>query len=334
MQDNIELVQDLLGQMRPGSPRSEGALTLVPFFASAPAKDYLIASEAIESGLLKIGEVGSGEVPNVVVQNSADLPVLLLDGEHIEGARQSRILNVTALVAAGKETLLPVSCVEQGRWGYTGTQSFAPSPDHAYSRLRRAQAEMSVAAVSLGHERRPDQGAVWQEVAQKHAETGARSDTGAMRDSFERQRHALTSITRAFGRPEPGQTGVLACIGGEPVVLDAFDRPETLYKMWQRLISGYALDAIGVRTEQRNSGAADRFLGEAARGDFLLQPSIGIGEDVVVSGGEVVGNALAWDGGVVHLALFGRTRPPRRSSGGGRMASPTSRRQRRGHFHA
>jgi hypothetical protein len=44
--------------------------------------------------------------------------VLILDGEELVGAKQNRIVNTTILVAAGAEIVIPVSCVEQGRWTY------------------------------------------------------------------------------------------------------------------------------------------------------------------------------------------------------------------------
>ncbi len=66
--------------MVPGTPRHEAGLTLVPFFAAAPAKDYFLAAEAAELGVIEIGDVGGGDVPNIVVQNKSDLPVLLVDG--------------------------------------------------------------------------------------------------------------------------------------------------------------------------------------------------------------------------------------------------------------
>jgi hypothetical protein len=43
---------------------------------------------------------------------------LLLDGEQLVGAKQNRIPNMIVLVAAQTEVTIPVSCVEQGRWGY------------------------------------------------------------------------------------------------------------------------------------------------------------------------------------------------------------------------
>lgn len=334
MDKRIKLVRDLLSQMVPGKARRSGGLTLVPFFAAAPANDYFLASEAAGLGLIEIGEVGGGDVPNVVVQNKGDLPVLLVDGEHLEGAKQNRIINVSALIAERSRTILPVSCVEQGRWAYTGDASFAPSQDHAYARLRKMQAEASVVAAHAGRERRPSQGAVWDEVSSKHQEMGVMSSSGAMRDSYEGHRGALRAIQKAFANPEPGQTGVLACIGGEPIVLDAFDRPDTLSKMWKRLVSGYAMDALTAPSDKLPAGVAEEFMAQARAGEFSIQAPVGIGSDVVVTSPAVVGTALAWEEGVVHLTLFGRGRSTDAPDTGGRIATSVTRRRMRRHFHS
>jgi hypothetical protein len=73
-----------------------------------------------EARVTEVSEAGS--VPFLQVANGADRPLLLLDGEELIGAEQNRILNTAVLVAAHTEVTIPVSCVEQGRWGYRGRQ--------------------------------------------------------------------------------------------------------------------------------------------------------------------------------------------------------------------
>jgi hypothetical protein len=57
-----------------------------------------------------------GSVPELRLENNADLPVLLVDGEELVGAKQNRVLNLTILAPAKRTTVIPVSCVEAGRW--------------------------------------------------------------------------------------------------------------------------------------------------------------------------------------------------------------------------
>jgi len=73
------------------------------------------------------------------VANGADRPLLLLDGEELIGAKQNRILNTTVLVDAHMEVTIPVTCVEQGRWGYCGRQ-FRPGDASLYASLRARKA--------------------------------------------------------------------------------------------------------------------------------------------------------------------------------------------------
>lgn len=312
-----------------GELKSSGPLTLLPLTGAAPAKDYLLAADAIAEGLLSLTELGSGSVPEVAALNEAELPVLLLDGEHIEGAKQSRVLNSTALIGAGRKTVLPVSCVEHGRWAYSGdsTSDFQASPDFSYSRLRARNAAAIGGNLREGLGHRTDQGEVWDEVALKHREVGvAASDSGALRDAFETRRSDLEGIIRAFPLPDPGQTGVLACVGGRPVAMDLFDKPETLDKLWTRLINGYALDAVTEPEARMQEGSIDAFFTSAARANVTTHEGIGLGMDVVLTGRSVVGHALVWDGGIVHVALFssGGQQP---HATGDSIATPSRRRQ-------
>ena len=65
------------------------------------------------------------------------------------GAKQNRILNMTVLVAAHSEVIIPVSCVEQGRWGYRARHS-APSDFSLYAGLRAKKTRGSPARSARG----------------------------------------------------------------------------------------------------------------------------------------------------------------------------------------
>ncbi len=306
--DHIASVRQLISEeLDPRDPKSAGTLTLVPLFGGMPAKDYIIGADAFAAGLLTITEIGhAGDVTHLEATNKAGSPVLLLDGEHLEGAKQNRILNATVLVAANRTTTLPVACVEQGRWHYQTRPDFASSDDFAYGRLRSRNAATRAESMRASGSRAVDQGEVWAEVALKHQEAGSVSPTGAMRAAFEHRRSELDEIKAVFAEPEPGQTGVIACVAGRPVALDAFDRPETLTRLWSRLLSGYALDAVGHKKTTLEADAVASFLGSAVNATTTGHEGLGLGMDVVITDQSIVGNALTWEERVVHLALFAR----------------------------
>lgn len=331
--NHVAQVLDLIRSgLNPGEPRGSHGLTLVPLFGGAPAKEYMLAQEAFAEGLLTITEVEGGSVPEVAALNSGELPVLLLDGEHIEGAMQSRVLNSSALIPARQKTILPVACVEQGRWHYESSDRFDLSENIAYSRLRSKNAAAAAMSARLDEGREVDQGEVWDDVVFKHHERlVGPSPTGAMNDAYEVSRNQIDEILAELRRPEPGQTGVVVCISGRCVALDAFDRPETLTRLWGRLSRGYAMDALSSTPASLDDGVVQRFLEEACSGETTSHDGIALGMDVMLTSPSVVGHALTWESGVLHVALFARSEDSRgRDTDDGTIESPL---QRRGYLH-
>ena len=124
-------LSEVAPRVRVGTPLVRHNLTVFPLFAEdsfAPAS-YISIGAAIRSGSAKITEASEGgSVPILALENLTDIPVLIIDGEELLGAKQDRISNLTVL-APGKHTLpLPVSCVGRGRWSYR-SREFADSPN-------------------------------------------------------------------------------------------------------------------------------------------------------------------------------------------------------------
>lgn len=94
------------------------AVTCVPLLrtdGTGPA--YITLSEALQRSTLTVTEISvQASVPDLLVANCGDLPVLVLDGEELAGAKQNRVLNTSVLLSAHSETIIPVSCTEHGRW--------------------------------------------------------------------------------------------------------------------------------------------------------------------------------------------------------------------------
>jgi hypothetical protein len=107
-----------LSKLELGPIQQHNNLAVIPLFAPGmEGPEYLTLKQALDARLLTIAEVSQGgSVPELKVINQGDLPVLLLDGEELVGAKQNRILNTTILLKEKSETLIPVSCTESGRW--------------------------------------------------------------------------------------------------------------------------------------------------------------------------------------------------------------------------
>ncbi len=311
---SLAAVRAALGRLEVGEPVTHGPLTLAPVTGLSAGPDYLIGADAIAAGLLRLEEHGGGVVERIIAHCDAELPVLLLDGEHLAGAKQDRILTTGVLLAPRSRTVLPVSCVEQGRWSLRSA-AFAPAANHAPARLRGVQAQHGTVRARAGAERRAAQSEVWDTVYELYVAPTGPSPTGALSDAYTARHEDIHDLIAAFDAPAGDQCGVVAAIAGTPVVADIFDRPETLAALWERLLGGYATDAVlaGRKGRAVTPGSLRAFLRPPR--DGFVHPGTGIEEHTVLTG-RVLASCITWQDHIVHAAYF------RREPGGGALQGP------------
>ena len=133
---------------------------------------------------------------------------------------------------------------------------------------------------------------------------GSSSPTGAMRDAYEQRASELEAMTRSFERPLPEQTGVIVTVGGRAVAFDGFDKPETLARLWPRLVRGYAMEALGEPERHTDREIAERFIAAIGSAKATAHDAVGLGTEVVLTDQSFVAGALVWEGSVVHVAAF------------------------------
>src|SRR4051812_38767521 len=96
-----------------GRGAERGAFTVFPIWGEyAGPRGYTTRMQ-----LGQVVEADSGPaVDTLVVTNTADKPLLLLEGQILEGGWQNRMLARSSLVAARVAQPVDVVCVEAGRW--------------------------------------------------------------------------------------------------------------------------------------------------------------------------------------------------------------------------
>lgn len=245
-------------RVRVGAPLRHESLSVFPLFSAAAAAepvDYHLSDTALAEKLLVIEEVSEGgSVPELLVKNRGDVRVLFLEGEELVGAKQNRVLNTSLLVPAHAETKIPVSCVEQGRWGYR-SRHFDLSGSHSPSKLRKKLRASVSRSVKDNQGHRSDQGEVWKEVASLHSTHGVSSDTSAMSDAFNTYQDRIAAYREKI-QYVSGATGMAVAIGARVVSLDLFDKPATCEKVWDRMLSGVVFDALEAAPEAAACEAA------------------------------------------------------------------------------
>ncbi len=306
----MKIITETIACIKIGTPSRFGNLTLFPLTDGGRHKaDYLTLDEALAGKSAHITEVSeSGSVPELSFVNEGDKAVFLLDGEELIGAKQNRVLNLSILVAAGKTLIIPVSCVERGRWHHRSREfSSAQRAQYAEARAKR----MAQVSDSIKFHGRPfsDQGAVWDDIDEKLRSFSMASPTSAMSDIFEQQSRKLDEYVGSFKTSE-GQTGVMFAINGKIMGFDLFDCAETLQKLFPKLMRSYALDALDSATSKDakakipSPASAAKFLQSVRRAEMTTSPAIGEGEDVRLSARNTTGAALAIKERVIHMGAF------------------------------
>ena len=299
-------IAETLSALQHGKVQVFENLALFPLIGSdAGGIEYQLFEESLQVGCARVAEVSeSGHVPELALTNDCDIPVLLLDGEELVGAKQNRILNLTILAPARTTTVIPVSCVEAGRWSYA-TPEFKSSKRAFFSSGRAKKAASVSASMRASGAHASDQAMVWDDIAEFSACMDVHSPTGAAEALHTQNRPALDRYLAAF-HAETNQTGALFAINGRIVGIDLFDKRATYAKLLPLLIESYALDAIAAANEPlpETEESVPGFIESVANADVQSFPGAGLGQDARLQADRLTGGALLVDGTVVHLCAF------------------------------
>jgi hypothetical protein len=300
-------VLDLLQSVQVTEPQDVGNLQV--FGLRKPGADglrYSTLDEALAAGALEVTEASEGgSVPTLTVTNKSDGMVFLMAGEQLIGAKQNRVLNASIMVGGRTVLPIPVSCVEAGRWAYR-SRSFGSHGTSSHSALRHKMSKSATAAYRAAGRPSSDQGEVWTEVSRKLAAMGSHSSTAALDQAYEDTRVRLDDMLGQMRVPE-GCCGVVFALGGRITGVDLFDKPETLGKLWPKLLRAYAIDALEtpLSAEVRVTPEAVRsWLNTANTAKVEPFPSPGLGQDVRLEAPTLVGASLVVEEQPVHVELF------------------------------
>jgi len=307
--NDMQTLTDLIETLEIGGPTAAGTLALIPLLRRGSTTlgeppDYLLYQRAHEMSLISIEEVDeAGIVSELRVNNRANKPVLLVEGEVLLGMKQTRVLNVTVLVPAQTNLFVPVSCVEAGRWRATSAEAVGKSAVHLAPSVRAAKTVTVARSMRSARTFDSDQGAVWAGVDRILDRHGANAPSRSYADLAAQDASRFTHVARSV-EPEPGQVGVIACVGGKVVCVDVFEAPQVLAALWEGLVASYQAEVmVGDGTPGKPNGAR-RWFRSIAAGSASVGPEIGMGAHVTVVAPDVEAAALVYETKILHLSAF------------------------------
>ena len=289
--------------VRVGQPTRCGALEVFPLFTERlphGTLEYLLSAEAMAAGTCTVVE--TGKVSELTVENTGKKPVLFLEGEEVCGGRQNRAVGESVLVGAGTRTTVPVFCVERGRWGGSSPHLMAGS--HCPPSLRHVLKRGS--SVTGTFRSINSQAAVWRLIAAKHFATGTCSQYENMSDALRPE--VVEGLRQTLKYPE-GASGIAVTRNGKTIGIDVFDRPDSLQKLWDRLvIMGLTLDAVDLRDADLQADDISRsvqlYMDSIRSMRWQQMESVALGELYRATGDDgSLATALVVDGSLLHVSM-------------------------------
>ena len=320
-----EIIKNYMDRIQIGAEQSYKNLAIFPVLSDHFMPfDYLTLDEALSKNLIEVVEIDEGgSVPDLKVINKSEVMVLILDGEELVGAKQNRIVNTTLLIPAKETVLIPVSCVEEGRWSYD-TERFHSEKRIMAPTMRAMKTRQVNYSVRQSGDFRSDQGAIWNEISAKASRRQAESDSMAMAEIYKKERPAIDDYLENFAMVD-SQIGAIFLINGKVVGMDCFGKAETFEKTFKKIVESYALDAIDWYDEKveskRSKAKVNNFLKTANDAQVETHPSVGLGTDCRLDSNKCTGFALSHEDQVLHLSVFA-------CELGGKKTKPSSRMQR------
>ena len=274
---------------------------------------YLPANELPEistgpSSELDVRELEDAAVGSLLAVNPTDTPVLIVEGEHFLGGKQNRAVNITVLVPPRTELPIPVSCLEEGRWGRA--VSYYRDDAYASPRVRRRSQEGVHSSMEQSKSHRGDQGAVWNEVHHEMRSHEAYSDTVAAADSAKHVYSHDTDRAEAAQEladlgPLPRQCGVAVSHGPWVTAVELFGARHLLAEHWGALIRSHLLEL----PPEFRPPSVERALWVVRRFGAMQpqeSPSVGLGFELRVRDQKRIGQALTLDGMLAHGSFWMR----------------------------
>ncbi len=303
----MNLEQAMTG-IKVGDAAVYGGLAVFPLIGGNPGKrDYLTLTEALKEKGVTVSEVSEGgSVPELKLKNNLDKDVFAADGEALLGAKQNRVLNSSIYVKAGDEVIIPVSCVEAGRWRYK-QRDFRASENSEFVASRAAKMGSVAASLrSSGWDRCSDQGEVWHQVEEKRQYFQASAPTNSMSDVYDAARPSLDEYLKHI-RIQPNQVGLACAIDGRTIGIEMFEDTSVFDQFFHKLIRAYAAEVVNddkIATMVPDRGALNQLLRKVSHLKCEEYEAVGSGKELRFKTGHLNGSALEVDGRLLHMVLL------------------------------
>ena len=294
--------------LKPGTPVTHEGITLIPIFAP----ERRGSSIKVAGDELVVSELAMPTVPQLQVHNPTNGDLLIPAGKILSGGRQTRVVNVSIVVPAGATIIIPVSCVEAGRWH--GHSRFADSKRFASRRVRNVKQRSVKRSLDSHMGKRSAQGEVWNMISFELASRSVDSDGDlflGVDEDLDRRSDRIAVVNKFIADGiEPGQVGVAVAHGDKILGVEVFPSSEALQTSWEAIVRAAVIDADEFNSKPeavdtaRGIAALEKFLADVASATGTVSDGVGRGTEVHVETLAYVAHGLRVDGELVYCNAF------------------------------
>jgi hypothetical protein len=290
--------------------QAAGTLSVMQFATSDQNTfKYYPADLGIKEGTVQVKETSdSGSVNSLIVLNTSNNFVFLMDGDILAGAKQNRVLNTSVLLAPQSKTLIPVSCVEQGRWRSVSGQ-FSSTDYSAPSNMRKMKSENVSSNLKKSKTFDANQGQVWGSVRDYAMNYSIDSPTSNYSDVYESMRKEFDQSLGKIAVDEKAN-GVLFFLDKSVLHVDIFDSTAIYGHYFPKLLRGASMEISGNKPSKESLTEAQAkyelvdFLDgwEAVKKD--AHPGVGMGTEKRAVDERFAGMQLEYNDHKIHTSIF------------------------------
>ena len=211
----MNIIGDFFTSLEPMHVQHIAGLTLFPLKATVKSnlENLKTFDQLADLGLAKAVErQGGATVTSINIENKSDASLLLLDGEGIVGAKQNRMIQRSVIVAPNSCHSVPVNCVEQGRWSYSGSRDFESATFAISPKMRDVKGNF----LREKSDHRV-QSAMWDEITMLERKLGASSPTKDLDEIIASRQMVSSQEIREFVKKTPCN-GFLVFGSGRPFI--------------------------------------------------------------------------------------------------------------------